>query len=582
MLKSHQVLSLFVLALLFSHQCLAQNARVDVTIIGVDKPLLENVKKSLSINTNKSNNSRIQALHAQAVDEIKQALQPFGYYHPKIKSRLEKKNDSWLAKYTIDKGRATLINSLSISVKGSASKEPFIQDFIAAAPLVKGNKIDHALYETTKKQLINLAFERGYLDVVYELSELQINLEKFSADINLVLSTGKQYFFGDVNIEQDILDKNYVNRYVKIQSGDPYRSQSLLNLQIDLLNTNYFRSLDIRNNKSDAVDNVIPITIQAEPALRRRYSGRVGYGTDTGYRVGLGYIDNRVTKTGHQFLSDIQISEVESQISARYKIPIGNPAVEFTDFILKAKKETVNQTDSVQYVIGSSYNIERYNGLLRSFFTIEQEEFTFGNGPTSISNLFIPGVSYFKRQTKNTLFSRDGYSLFAQIKAGVNTTGDDTQFLQGQLSIKNVTSITEQSRLLFRFDYGKSFSDHFSRLPPSQRFYTGGARTVRGFAYQSIAPKNTNGITIGGNTLATSSVEFDYLIRGNLGFATFYDAGDVTQDDEFDFKQSLGLGLRYRSPIGMIRIDFAKPIDTKTRRNNQDSLRLHLSMGPDL
>jgi len=582
MLKSHQVLRLFVLALLLSSDTFAQTINVDVSIFGIDKPLVNNVKKSLSINNNKQSRLNLQALHAKAPEEIKQALQPFGYYHPKIESKLQKEGDNWIAQYTIDKGRATLINALSISVEGAASKEPLVQKYLAGIPLKKGDNIDHALYETTKKQLINLVFEQGYLDVVYQLSQIRVSLENHTADIDLVLASGDKYFFGKVNIEQDILDDHYLLRYIKIQAGDTYRSQSLLNLQIDLLNTNYFRTLDIQNNKSIAIDNKIPIIIKAEPALRRRYSGSVGYGTDTGYRMGLGYADNRVSQTGHQFLSDIQLSQVESKISARYKIPIGNPAVEFTDIIVKAKKETINDTDSVQYVIGGSYNIERYNGLLRSFMTLEQEEFAFGNDPSSRSNLLIPGISYFKRQTQNTLFSRDGYSLFTQLKGGVNFTGLDSQFLQAQVNVKNVTSVSAQSRLLLRFDYGHIVSDDFSRLPPSQRFFTGGSRTIRGFAYQTIAPKNTNGITIGGNTLVTASVELDYLIWGNLGIATFYDVGDVAQDDDFELKQSLGLGLRYRSPIGMIRIDLAKPIDSETRRNNNDKLRLHLSMGPDL
>jgi translocation and assembly module TamA len=128
-----------------------------------------------------------------------------------------------------------------------------------------------------------------------------------------------------------------------------------------------------------------------------------------------------------------------------------------------------------------------------------------------------------------------------------------------------------------RGGFGVTSTKQFDELPPSERFYAGGDRSVRGYAFEALSPIDENGNEIGGRYLGTASVEVDYLVRGNLGIAAFYDVGNATQDFEFDFKSSVGVGLRYLTKIGMIRIDLAHPLD-----DPDTSVRLHLTVGPDL
>ena len=582
---SRSFLTSFLLAVLLvciSANNFAQSDKITVTITGLDKPLRDNVIKTISIANDINGSTRAQSLHTRAPEEIKKSLQAFGYYHPKISGHLTKENNQWHAEYDIDKGQATLFDEITIVIEGEGSLNPALSEFVANIPLKKNDQVDHSLYEKIKKDLLNTAFSQGYLDVVYSTSILEVDPTRFIANVNWVLKTGGRYFFDEVNIEQNALDDDYLKRFVKIKPGDIYRAQSLLNLQIDLLNTNYFSQIDIQADKANAINHQIPVTVKAEPATRQRYTGSIGYGTDTGYRLGLGYTNNRVNKKGHQFSSNLRLSEIQTQLTSQYKIPIGNPSVEFFDLTASYKNEAINDTDATQYAVGSSYNIEFYRGILRSFISIEQEDFSFGDGDSKRSNLLIPGVSYFTRQTKDTIFSRQGYSLFAQLKGGVQSVYSETSFLHGTIAFKHVQPLTDNSRWLSRIEYGRVISDNFNQLPPSQRFFTGGSRTVRGFAYQSISPQNSAGVDIGGNTMAVASVEYDYLVNTNMGLAAFYDAGDVTQNDEFSFKQSLGVGFRYRTPIGMVRVDLAKPIDDETRLNNEDDIRFHLSIGPDL
>ena len=118
---------------------------------------------------------------------------------------------------------------------------------------------------------------------------------------------------------------------------------------------------------------------------------------------------------------------------------------------------------------------------------------------------------------------------------------------------------------------------NFDALPPELRFFAGGDRSIRGFDYQQIGETNSTGGVIGGRYLTIASAEYEHYFLPNWGAAVFVDAGDAYTSD-FNMNVATGVGLRWRSPIGVIRIDVATPIVTQLEK----SVRLHIVIGPDL
>jgi translocation and assembly module TamA len=140
-----------------------------------------------------------------------------------------------------------------------------------------------------------------------------------------------------------------------------------------------------------------------------------------------------------------------------------------------------------------------------------------------------------------------------------------------------VLPLTQRSRLLLRGKLGVIQAAAFSDLPPSQRFFAGGDQSVRGYGYQELGPENSAGDVIGGQYLTVASIEADYLLYGNFGVAAFFDAGNAGDSFLPSLKKGVGIGLRYRSPVGMIRLDFAHPLD-----DPDNDFRIHISIGSDL
>ncbi|MFA6687449.1 MAG: BamA/TamA family outer membrane protein [Desulfuromonas sp.] len=163
------------------------------------------------------------------------------------------------------------------------------------------------------------------------------------------------------------------------------------------------------------------------------------------------------------------------------------------------------------------------------------------------------------------------------IHGGVKSPLTETTFLRTSINVRSVLPVARRGRVLVRGELGTIQTDAFSDLPPSQRFFAGGDQSVRGYGFQELSPKNQDGDAIGGEHLAVASIEADYLVYKNFGVATFFDIGNAGSKILSDLKRGVGIGLRYRSVFGMLRLDVARPLDDST-----NSLRVHISIGADL
>jgi translocation and assembly module TamA len=100
---------------------------------------------------------------------------------------------------------------------------------------------------------------------------------------------------------------------------------------------------------------------------------------------------------------------------------------------------------------------------------------------------------------------------------------------------------------------------------------------VRGFGYEQLSPRDEDDNRVGGRYLAVGRVELDRRLRGQWYGALFVDTGNAMMSFSESLETSAGVGMRWGTPIGMIRLDFARPVD-----HPDLGWRIHLSVGPDL
>lgn len=573
-------LNIVTLLVLMSLPLSLAAATLVIKIEGASKDQVENIRSMLSLAPLEGKEivslSRVRYLYAKADGEIHKALQPFGLYRPKISSQFVEESDHWLARFKIEPGELLPIGFLDIQLKGEALQDSAFNSVLLRTPLRTGSPLVHGVYEDLKKQLRSLAAERGYYQGEFTEHRVEVDLLSYQARITLHYDSGPRFRIGDIVFTDSPLADDFLMRYVPFKRGDPVQNKSLLNLQEALVDSDYFQQVEVRPRWDKATEADVPIEVMLNAQKRTKYSAGFGYGTDTGARMTLGMTRRWVNKRGHQFNTQLRASQIRSNLAAEYVIPGLRPQQDRYAVNLSLNEEHSDNVDNSNLYLGTSW--QKQQGRWRQVAALgwQQEEFKIGNETTQ-STFLIPRISFSTVSTQDRLNVKNGYRLTLQALGGADQLLSDTNFIQLKLGAKAVHSFAPKWRVLGRVDVGTTFVDDFDKLPVSQRFFAGGDSSVRGYEYQSLSPKDADDEIMGGQNLLVGSIEVDYRFKGNWGVAAFIDSGSAFKDIQANLSTGVGVGLRWFSPIGPVRIDIAVP-----QSGEKNDIRLHLNLGPDL
>ena len=554
-------------------------AAVRIELQGVDGALRDNILALLTLQRERAKEDlserQIHRYFRRAPDEIREALEPFGYYDVQIDSELRAEQGDWLAQFRISPGEPVRFARIDVQLSGAGEGDPALRKAVADIALQPGEPAQHARYENLKSRLQKLALEQGYLDAVYREQVLRIDVEARRADVILHLDTGPQFRFGEISFDYAGLDEDLVRRYLPFAAGDGYSNRRLVDLQRALEDSGYFEQVDVRPMRDQARDQRVPVHVGLEPRKRHEYRAGVGFGTDTGARVLLGWEHRRINRRGHRMDAEIRVSEIYQSLISRYSIPLADPRsdrLEFTAAVLDEQSDTV---DSSLYKLGVGRSVAR--GRWREALTLNYQREDFQVGLTDETTaLLIPGISYALVRADNRLIAERGHSLQFDLRGAAELLLSDMSFVQTEIKAKLIRSVGANGRWIARAEGGTTWTDTFEQLPATLRYFAGGDQSVRGYDFEELGPRDASGEVIGGKHLIFGSLEYEHRVRGNWGVALFVDTGNAFNSTHQGLETGAGVGLRWRSPIGMVRVDLASAV------SRDKSLRLHFTLGPDL
>ncbi len=558
----------------------------NIEIKGGSEALRENIRHFLPLYEEacKTPPWRLRSLLRESEREITAAGQALGYYHLTFEHELTRTDDCWNMVITVTPGDPVLVQEVRIVINGDGVNDPAFQRIQEKPGIAKGDRLNHGQYETLKNRFTSLAANRGYFDGKFQHARVAVSLEQNSAVVELVYDTGPRYRIGNINIQQDILNDSFVQRYIEFKEGDYYSAEELLELKSMYNNSNFFSTATIAPDLHELEGESVPINISLEARKRYSYSVGAGVATDTGPRLLFGFEDRYISSRGHSLTADLSLSEVTSTFETAYNIPMTRPAYEHLKIYTGYERSNTDSSRSDLYKVGTSYTRFEDNDWLYTYaLNYEREDSAVGSEDEQRTHLLIPSVSIFHTKTDgNPSYPRQGWNLLARLSGSPETLGSSVSFVQLYGRAKYIHPLGK-GRLLLRAEAGMTEVDELTSLPASVRFFAGGDASVRGYDYESLGPKEDIEVdgevvseVVGGNNLLVTSIEYDYLVRPKWAIAAFYDQGNAGNDFDFDFARSVGLGVRWISPIGPVRIDVAKALDEGR------GWALHLSMGPDL
>ena len=513
-----------------------------------------------------------------AQEQALKASQALGYYQPSIETEV-KPGDPPRLVLSIDPGEPVHLRNVNVRVEGPAASLKAFQ-IPASDDLKPGAVLNQGNYEDAKRLIQNRALRYGFFNGKFTQHELLVDPKGGYADINLVYESGPRFLLGKVSFAGDApFDQTLLQRMVPFTPDTPYDSELVAELNQNLQSSGYFEIVRVDAAPSTAVGQVIPVDVDLETRKPRTMTLGLGYSTDTGARGKASWMRHWGNPRGDSYGFESEISQPKQNVGAWYDIPLDPPLTDKLRLAAGYQNEEIANTDTLSKLltVGPEWHSKLDNGWTRIIsLRWQHEEYRLGDD-SGLSTLLMPGVSYSVLRSDNRIDPSHGYSVSTDMQVAKQGLMSDTNLFHGDVKFKALTTLWEKHRFLGRIQFGGSATNGYKSVPPSLRFFAGGDQSVRGYEYQTLSPENDRGDRIGGRYMVALSAEYQYSITDKWRIATFVDQGNSFNNlDLPSLKTGVGVGVRWVSPVGPIRLDLAHALE------EPGGVRLHFSMGPEL
>ena len=571
-----------------------------VRIEGLDEAMTTNVRETISLQDvvgREVSEPRLEYLLRAAEDETRAALEPFGRYSPEIRIQDSRgAGDTVSVVIAVVPGPPVRVRESVVAIEGEGAEDRYLAEDLQAFRPQIGDEFDHALYEGSKARITRRLAERGYFDADFVSRRVEVTRAEAAADIDLRWDSGLRYAMGPLTFEQTpkpAIRDSLLEQLIYWEQGDYYHQGRLDRLRQSLVELDYFSRVDVESHPESAIDGEVPVTVKLTPAPRSIYSTGFSYGTDSGFGIGLGLERRYLNSRGHKGEARLDWSERRKTVGLQHRIPAFAWREGWYTTGLQFSDEQTDYIDTrrTELVFSRSGRYNRRLNLTASVHALRErwayayDSLTRFDAGTLYreTTLVYPSLRAEYIDVDDRFQPRRGFGGSATLRGGL-ASGEDSSGAFGQLHVQAswFKGLGARSRLIVRGEAGSTFAGEVVDIPPSLRFYAGGDRSVRGYAWREIGPRipaapGRTAYALGARNVLVGSAEFEQYFNDTWGMAVFADSGSAFDDTPDRFRTGVGVGLRWRSPVGPLRLDIARGLD-----DPDASFTLHLNLGADL
>lgn len=538
----------------------AANAAVELQVPDALRPLLEKHLDFLELAPDQllDAGGRV-ALMRRARKEIREMLATEGYFSPTIE-RKDLEDGRLLV--VVTPGGRTHISSVDLRFTGDLTggegdRPARLAALRNAWGLQAGQPFRQADWDAAKQRLLDALSTREYAAASIVDSQAVINPDTASAELKVEVDSGPVFRFGPMEVSGLAdYDASLVERYRPPERGEPYSQERLLRFQTALQNTSYFASVVVDIDRSTPTPEAVPVRVTVIEAKPRRIGFGSGISSNTGYRVETSYRDAHFMGQPWTLVSGVRVEQRRQLGYADVFLP---PSLSghLDSFGVLAEHTNISGLQTQRQSIGVVRTIPRGSMENRLALNFQHEILTPEGSLRSSRSALTANWSWTYRAVDNILDPRHGQVVNFQLGGASRAFLSDRNFVRLYGRYQHFFPVAERDVLILRAEGGMTLAASRDGVPQDFLFRTGGAQTVRGYAYQSLGVTEGSA-TVGGRYLAVTSAEYVHWYEGNWGVAAFVDAGNANDEREL-FKMNLGYGVgsRWRSPAGPIAVDLA-------------------------
>jgi len=548
----------------------------------VEALMIENINVALSLNDvvgRRQGESRLEYLMTEAKAEAREAMEPFGYYSPEISveaARPGGEDERITVVVSVDKGEPVRVRQSDLSIEGAGGKDRYLKEDLAAFIPQVGDIFDHTTYETSKTRIVRRLAERGYFDADFVNRRVEVTRAEHAADIDLTWASGIRYDMGPTTFHQTYFRQGLLDKLVYWEQGSYFHQGKLDRLRQSLAGLDYFSSIDIQAKPEDAVDGQVPVDVTLALAKRDVYTMGVSYGTESGAGVRLGLERRYVNSRGHKLSTQLDYAQKRKNLVTQYRIPAFKWLDGWYTVLAQGYDEQTDYIDTrlLKLSVARSGEINEYLTANASLNAVrERWAYSLPDDGSGVvvpvdyryATFTYPELSASYVDVDNRTFPRRGIASTMTLRGGLEGAGSDANFAQVHLEARWFKGIGASDRFIARGELGHTFTDALNAMPPSLRYYAGGDRSIRGYQYREVGPRVDTGegkFSVGAKNVLTASAEYEHYFNGSWGGAVFVDSGSAFDSgNDLQWRTGVGVGLRWKSPVGAVRVDLARGLD---------------------
>jgi translocation and assembly module TamA len=366
--------------------------------------------------------------------------------------------------------------------------------------------------------------------------------------------------------------------------GDPYDARPIADFQTRLNGAGWFSTVNVRPDTAalerDPELEAVPIRIDVVERQPKRWSLGGGYDTDRGFNVLVGWEHRNVLGRGIQTFNGVELDVERQAVFSTWDTPQDVDGRRWQFGARAEHRDVQNDLVDAASVFGSrnrrrgdietavslQYQYERQNVVFSADDVREYD-----------NRALVLGYTWTQRKLDSPIFPSSGYILSGQLSGASDSLGSLQSFVRGYGFGYAIVPLAVQGgvpfgRLVVRGEVGAVVADSRDGIPSANLFRTGGVKSVRGYASQSLGVPLGQAV-VGGRYLLTTSVEYQHPIDPDIALAAFYDRGNAADDwKTLAPVTGWGIGVRWRTPVGPLNLDLARGVAV-------GEWRLHFAIG---
>ena len=528
-----------------------------------------------------------------------------GYYQARVSRRVIISGDRVRVMIKIVEGRPVLVTRLDVMTYGfwgplEAAKVK------ARLGLKLGRPLDLIAYRLAKQRIVRYLADHGFARGAV-LGRILVSLKNHRAWVKVRISPGRRYRFGRVLVPEGRLQKSVLRRALTFKPGQTYSGKNLTKSRERLTNLRLFRSVSLRPAWDRAKGGRVPVVVDLKRAPANNVKIGVGYGTEDRFRTSLIYTRRDPLGLAGRFEVVGRYSYRESGFESRYVKPYIFDSK--THLTLHSRLRREREMSFIDDVLSFGLTIvRRPNDRLSWLFGVATAvhrpfEISVGDqggvgrvGTSRHYRVSSASIGMVYDSTDNTFTPSRGGVVSLSVEMATGLLGSEVRFIRpralvtryitlwpkwvlaGKLALATITP-TEGARDVYIFE----------------RLFLGGDKSVRGYNYQKLGPLDYLGQPLGGRTSIEAGIELRVPIYRRVNGVLFVAAGQVNPKDwnlstsnldpsiraaagdSLGFRYTCGVGLRYNTPIGPLRLDIGYKLNRP--RALKDDYAIHFSIG---